>query len=185
MTNFKLEQVNAFSREQVEAVAKPFFTIYKDATQEWKKQGQPVVGTPEFKEFAKGYCKSKLKNAENLGAIVTIKKGQPSTRENPFKIENVKNEQGPRKYETVYEGFEVGTDRKLFTVAGKKEDARKEIAKLYETDEKGNCSFTGDVEVFYKRVVKEGEPLAMKASYTPSKNTNEGIYVIFGHTIQQ
>lgn len=176
MRNFKIEQVNAFSKTEATDLVTDFQVI-KDATTAWNNAGMPVVGTPAMEEFAREYCKKHFKDAANLGAMITVKAGKPSTRKNPYRIENVKNEQGPRKFETVFQGKDVESGEVLFEVRGKKEDAKKAIEEVYTSNE----DYKGSIVVEYIHKVKEGEPLAMKAFYTPSKSTCEGVYVAFGH----
>ena len=108
------------------------------------------------------------------GCMITIEAGQADTRERPYTIENVKGE-GKRKPTKAFQIVDNDTKVILATVFGTKDDADKAIKTLYtEKDYKGNCT----CEIIYK--ITEGEPIASKGFYTPSKNAKLGTYIAFG-----
>ena len=68
------------------------------------------------------------------------------------------------------------TGEVLFIATGStKAEAIEKAKKLY--TEKG---FKGDLYGQYIKVVTEGEPGAFEVSYTPSKSTHLGKYLVFG-----
>lgn len=171
MNNFKTAEVKAYTKQ--EATEKAPFQIIKDATQAWKNANKPMTGSP-LKEFMAEYLEKNTKFASGIGCMITVEAGQADTRERPYTIENVKGE-GKRKPGKAFLIVDKATNAILATVFGTKDDAEKELKKLYtDKDYKGDAY----VEIIYKIV--EGEPIAMTAKYTPSVNAKLGTYLAFG-----
>lgn len=172
MANFKKVECKGFNRE--EAISNAPFQVIRDATQAWKNAGMPMSDS-ELKLFMEEYLLKHTKMAEGIGCSITFKAGVADSRQRPYKFEDVKNEKGKRKYQTVFQIVDKKTNEKLGEVAGTKSDAKEFVRKLY--CDKG---YRGDVKATYIKTVSEGEPAAFEAKYTPSVNATEGVYVCFG-----
>lgn len=177
MGNFVIKQIRAYSYEEAKEMASDLFQVNKNATQKWKNEGEPVLGTPEMEEFCKEYAKNEFKGAANLGACIVIKKGVPSTKQKPYRIENIKSE-GKRKLKRCTIGIIEGTNEIAYIVDGTKDDVAKRVAKFYEE----NPDFKGKILNTIFKQVTEGEPLSSIVHYAPSKGTTEGLYLVFGVT---
>lgn len=174
MTKIKFQQVKAFNKE--EAAVQVDFNVLGDATQAWKKAGCPL-DPKEMQEFCEGYLVSKLKKASpGNGYIITIKSGVADSKERPYKIENVKNEKGKRKYVTAYLLKDKATNTILDIVTGTKKDAEDVAKDIFASKE-----YTGEIVAEYIKVVGEGEKNAFKGLHNPSKNTTLGSYYAFGY----
>ena len=173
--NFQKLEVCAFTKE--EAKAQLPFEVMKDATQaykNWKKNHEGGITEKDIKEFCLDYLAKHTKNVKNAGCMITIEAGAADTRERPYKVNDVKNEKGKRKYKTTYEIIDDTTGEILGTTQETKAKA-KEIAKdLYKKGLKHNTTCR------YTHQVVEGEPIAFKAKYAPSKATRQGKYIAFG-----
>lgn len=171
MTNFKNVEVKAFSK--TEAMEKAPFDIINDATQAWKNAGSPLTGN-DLKEFMAAQLQKKTKFAEGIGCILTIDPGTPDTRNRPYLIENVKNEQGKRSFKKAFLIIDKDTNTILGEVFGNQTDAEAELKSLYVNGYKG----TAIVRIIHD--VVEGEPIAFTGKYVASKNAHEGTYFAFG-----
>ena len=174
--NFKRMEVNGATKE--EALAKAPFDIMGDATQAYKiwrkKQVNGVTGADK-KEFMLEYLAKKSKNCAGVGFSITIESAVADTRERPYKIEDVKNDKGARKYKTIYQIIDKATGAVIAQTDETKAKA-KEIAKALYTDK----GFKGDLICTYTKQVVDGEPTAFTATYTPSKSSRVGSYLVFG-----
>lgn len=171
--NFKKVEVNAYTKD--EAIEKAPFQIIKDATQAWKAAGKPLMGTA-LNEFLAAKLQKETKFASGIGCIITIDSGTEDTRERPYSVKDIKNEQGKRKFGMSFLVTNKETGEVLFIATGStKAEAIEKAKKLY--TEKG---FKGDLYGQYIKVVTEGEPGAFEVSYTPSKSTHLGKYLVFG-----
>ena len=174
--NFKRMEVNGATRE--EALAKAPFDIMGDATQAykiWRKKQVNGVTDADKKEFMLEYLAKKSKNCAGVGFSITIESAVADTRERPYKIEDVKNDKGARKYKTIYQIIDKATGAVIAQTDETKAKA-KEIAKALYTDK----GFKGDLICTYTKQVVDGEPTAFTATYTPSKSSRVGSYLVFG-----
>ena len=174
--NFKRMEVNGATKE--EALAKAPFDIMGDATQAykiWRKKQVNGVTDADKKEFMLEYLAKKSKNCAGVGFSITIESAVADTRERPYKIEDVKNDKGARKYKTIYQIIDKATGAVIAQTDETKAKA-KEIAKALYT-EKG---FKGNLICTYTKQVVDGEPTAFTATYTPSKSSRVGSYLVFG-----
>lgn len=172
MNNFKFEEIKAYTKN--EATEKAPFQIIKDATQAWKNANKPLTGSA-LKEFMAEYLEKNTKFAAGIGCMITVDAGQADTRERPYTVTAIKNEQGKRGYKTAIQGLDKETGNILFTCFGTKDDAEKMAKALY-TDK----DFKGNIHAVYTKQVVEGEPGAFDVEYTPSKNAKIGSYLAFG-----
>ncbi len=174
--NFKRMEVLGATKE--EALAKAPFDIMGDATQAyktWMKKQLHGVTDEDKKEFMLDYLAKKSKNVAGVGFVITQEAAVADTRERPYKITDVKNEQGARKYKTIYQLVDTATGAVVAETNETKAKA-KELAKELYTDH----GFKGDLVCTYTKQVIEGEPVAFKVSYAPSKSAKVGSYVVFG-----
>jgi len=169
-------EINAYSLEEAKAKAAEMgLTVVRNVTQSWKNAGSPITDK-SFKEFAvDSLAKNHLSNAEGVGLVVVVAGGSADTRERPYKYTNNVVE-GKKNIERVYEirrkdtGAVVGTDTK-------KSDAEKKAKKLM-------AEVKTDLECVIVYHVTEGKDLAFTLEYTPSTNTKEGTYIVFGNERQ-
>lgn len=175
MSNFKRVEVKAFTRAEAVEQVKGTFFVQRDATQAWKKAGEPSPLDKEFKEFCVTYLTKYTKNAPGTACSITYKAGSADTRERPYKITDVVNEKGKRKYVTTYLLKDKATGKELGKAVGTKQKAKELAKKLYTEG-----GFRGSIECTYTKEVETGEPLAFTADYAPSKSSKEGQYIFFG-----
>ena len=174
--NFKRMVVNGATKE--EALAKAPFDIMGDATQAykiWRKKQVNGVTDTDIIQFFLDYLSKKSKNCAGVGFSITLESAVADTRERPYRIDDVKNEKGTRKYKTVYQIIDRATGSVLAETSETKAKA-KEIAKNLYT-EKG---FKGNLICTYTKQVLDGEPTAFTVKYTPSKSSRVGSYLVFG-----
>ena len=174
--NFKRMEVTGTTKE--EALEKAPFGIMGDATQAYRNARKACKGAwtdAEMKQFMLDYLAKKSKNLAGAGFSITVESAVADTRERPYKIEDVKNEKGARKYKTIYQIVDKATGAVIVQTDETKAKA-KELAKALYT-EKG---FKGDLICRYTKQVVDGEPIAFTAEYTPSKSSRIGTYIVFG-----
>ena len=102
MANFKRVEVKAYTRAEAVDQVKDVFFVQRDATAAWKKAGEPSPLDKEFKVFCANYLEKHTKNAPGTACSITYKSGSADTRERPYKMNDVVNEKGKRKYVTTY-----------------------------------------------------------------------------------
>lgn len=174
--NFKKVEVTGRTKEEAFNAAP--FQINGDATKaykNWKEKNPGAITDAAQKEFMIEYLKTKTKCAPGIGFAITIEPAVADTRERPYTLTDVKNEKGKRKYVTTYEIKDASTGEVIAATQETKAKA-KEIAKdLYK--KKG---FKGNLICTYTKQVAEGEPIAFKVAYTPSKASHPGTYLVFG-----
>jgi hypothetical protein len=177
VVNFKRTEVVAESKEAAIAKVSDLFHINGDATQAYKnwlaKQVNGVTDRDK-KAFMLDYLANKSKNCPGAGYIICTEKSSPDTRERPYKIQSVKNEDGKRKSKKTLVWVDNETGKVLARVQGTKSEAAKAIKDIYKNGYKGNAT----CEIHYDIV--EGNPVVMNASYAPSKNAKFGSWVVFG-----
>ena len=175
--NGKFVQFNVSGETKKEALDKAeSLVIMGDATQAfklWQKKVGAGYTDRDVKEFMVEYL-AKKGNKAGAGYFITKVSAVESTRERPYKIENVKNEQGKRKIGRVYTMINANTGEIVAKVTGTKKTAEEALKKLYKNGLKA------DVNCEIQYMVTEGEKLAFKAKYVPSKGSRIGEYVVFG-----
>lgn len=174
--NFK--KIELTGRTKAEALEKAPFYIQGDATQAfrmWKKKMVNGVTERDIKQFCVDYLMKKSKGAPGSGFYITIDPAVADTRERPYRIEDVKNEGGKRKYLKTYVLTDAKTGEPLVSTNETKAKA-KELAKELYTKH----NFRGDVVCTLTKSVVEGEPVAFRSYYTPSKASHVGTYLVFG-----
>jgi hypothetical protein len=169
-------EINAFSLEEAKAKAAEMgLTVVRNVTQSWKNAGSPITDK-SFKEFAvDALAKNHLSNAEGVGLVVVAASGSADSRQRPYKYTNNVVE-GKKNVQRVYEVRRKDTGA---VVASKttKSDAEKAAKALM-------ADLRTDLECVIVYHVTEGKDLAFTLEYTPSTNTKEGTYVVFGNERQ-
>lgn len=174
--NFKRMEVTGATKE--EALEKAPFDIMGDATQAykiWRKKQVNGITDADKKQFMLDYLAKKSKNVAGVGFVITQESAVADTRERPYRIDDTKNESGARKYKTTYQIIDKATGSVIAETDETKAKA-KEIAKSLYT-EKG---FKGDLICVYTKQVVNGQPTAFEVTYTPSKSSRVGSYLVFG-----
>lgn len=178
--NFKKKEIVVENKEAAKEWAVENFGHYSgDATQaynRWKEKQTGEITERSIKEFMLDYLNHKTKNCPGSSFLICIDPAISDTRNRPYRVENVPNE-GKRKRKATY----VATDVKTGTIIGKwrthKADALNGIKDLYKSGEyKGDCKLEKTWEVV------EGNSVVAKCYYTPSKNTKNGTWLVFGIT---
>lgn len=169
-------EIKAYSFEEAKAKAAEMgLTVVRNVTVSWKNAGSPI-SDKSFKEFAvDSLAKNHLSNAEGVGLAVIVSAGSADTRERPYKFTNNVVE-GRKSVERVYEIRRKDTGAVVGSAA-MKADAEKLAKKLM-------SDLRTDLECIIVYHVTEGKDLAFSLEYTPSTNTKEGTYVVFGNERQ-
>ena len=160
--NFKKVEVVAESKEAAKSqIEDTLFHIQGDATQaykNWEEKQNGIVTDRDRKEF-----------------MITVEPAVKDSRERPYKIEDIKNEEGKRKTKRQYKWFDKATNTVVCSVDTNKTDAKNAIKELYKSGE-----YKGDANLVITYDVVEGQAVVATAKYTPSKNTKSGKYIAFG-----
>jgi hypothetical protein len=173
----KLEIVGATKEEAINA-ADLKFIINGDATQAYRKYLSKLTGAvteKDVKQFMLDYMQAKGKCAPGLGYIITLDSAVKDTRERPWTVTDVKNEQGKRKWKSVYNIIDPASGKTLAVVDTTKADAKQKAKELISN------GFHGKLVCTKGKVVAEGEPLAFTIEYTPSKSAKSGRWIVFGN----
>ena len=170
--NFKKVELVAESKEAAKEMMQAYFNYQGDATQafkNWKEKQGGAVTDRDVKEFMLDYLAKKSKNCPGAGYMITMDSAVKDARERPYKIEDVKNEQGARTFKTIYKWIDDATETVVCAVDTNKADAKNEIKELYKSGAyKGNAYLTKTKDIV------EGEAILATAKYAPSKNTKSG-----------
>jgi flavin-binding protein dodecin len=184
MTNnvmsFKKIEIVGASKEAAINDANLGFSIAGDATQaykNWLKAQTGAITEKDVKQFMIDYLQKKVKCAAGVGYIITIESAVADTRERPWTITDVKNEKGKRKFKKVYRLIDDATGEVLGTNDQTKA-AAKQLAKDIIAD-----GFHGKMTCYIGKDVADGEPIAFKAEYTPSKAAKHGRWLVFGNEV--
>ena len=175
MANFKRVEVKAYTKAEAIDQVKDVFFVQRDATQAWRKAGEPSPLDKEFKVFCANYLEKHTKNAPGVACMITYRAGAADTRERPYKMNDVVNEKGKRKYVTTYLLKDKSTGEELAKTTENKKKAQELAKKLYI-----DGGFRGSIICTYTKEVAEGEPVAFTVDYAPSKSSKEGHYIFFG-----
>lgn len=174
--NFKRLEVLGTTKE--EALAKAPFFVQGDATQayrNWKKTMVNGVTDADMKQFMLDYLNKKSKNAPGIGFSITKEAAVADTRERPYAIKDIKNEQGARKYKTFYRWIDKETGKLVVEVDTTKADAKNAIKKEYSEN-----GYRGNARLVMEKKCVEGQDVVAEATYTPSKSSRVGSYIVFG-----
>lgn len=168
-------EIKAFSLDEAkEKAANMGLTIVRNVTPSWKKANCPVFGTNSFKSFIVDTLDAKkLTNATGVGLIVAVENGTADTRQRPWTLTNniVEGRRTSKKY------FEVrvqGTDELIGRFEKKGDAMRAAKTAMAEYKRTLYC------DIVY-RIVEPEMATAFTLEYTPSTNTKEGTYIIFGN----
>jgi hypothetical protein len=174
--NFKRMEVTGATKE--EALESAPFGIQGDATQAYRNARKAHTGAwtdSDTKEFMLNYLAKKSKNLPGVGFSITIESAVADTRERPYVIGDLKNEQGARKYKTVYRWVDDETGKVISETDSTKADAKAAIKTLYTEG-----SYRGNAHLVMDKKCVEGQAVVATAKYTPSKSSRVGTYLVFG-----
>ena len=176
--NFKKQELVAENKEAAKAqMEETLFHYSGDATQaykNWKDKQTNGVTERGVKEFMLDYLAKKSKNCPGSGYLITVEPAVSDTRERPYNIKDVKNEEGKRKYKKTYQLIDDATGVVLGEVQTNKADAKNLAKEIIKNGFKGKMS----CKLAHK--VVEGQEVVFTAEYAPSKNTKNGTYIAFG-----
>lgn len=187
---FRKIEVEAKTFEEAKQMAP--FKIIKNATTSWIKAGRPIFNG--FNEFAVDYLHKVTHEEPGLGCAVAISNGIQNSRVIPYKLEKVKNvdyttryikmtdENGeskmiPRKdrmWKRSIVLVDDNTNQILGVVDGYRREGLKAMKEIYAS------GYEGNITAYYVQTVKAGEPISFKTTYTPSKRSRMGKYILFG-----
>ena len=174
--NFKKMEVVGTTKDEALAKA-PFTTYMKNATQAyelWKKKQTNGITEKDVKQFCLDYLAKYTKNAPGVGCYIVVDSAVADTRERPYKIEKFKNEQGTRKFKSMYKWVKAdGTV--VITCDTTQADAMNAVKDLYKVGD-----LKEDVSLVKTKEVVEGQAVLAVARYTPSKASHAGTYIAFG-----
>lgn len=177
--NFKKVEIVAESKEAAIAqMEENLFHYSGDATQaykNWKAKQTKGITERDTKEFMLEYLAKKSKNCPGSGYLITVESAVADTRERPYKIDDVKNEEGKRVWKKQYKWIDRETQTVVCSVDTNKADAKNALKELYKSGE-----YRGDADLFVVKDVEKGQPIVATAKYTPSKNTKNGTWIAFG-----
>lgn len=176
--NFEKVEVVAESKEAAIAkVEETLFHVNGDATQafkNWKSKQTQGITERDIKAFMLDYLAKKGKNCPGAGYIITMEPSVADTRERPYKIEDVKGD-GKREFKTFYKWIDRETKVTVCSVDTNKADAKNAIKELYK-----NGEYKGNADLVKTKDVVKGQAVVATAKYTPSKNTKNGTWLVFG-----
>lgn len=169
--NIKCTTIEAYSKE--EAIKQAGFQgQFHDCTITWKRKGSPLEGE-EFDDFLQDQVKKWAKYEKDFACLITLDPGMISKKSNPCVIKNIINKQGRRRYvKTILVTDPEG--RIVAQSVGKKNEVKSMIRDLY-----AKGLVTTDLKAQYVYFCDEGEKYALEATYTPSKNSHVGKYIVF------
>ncbi len=175
--SFKKMEVMGATKD--EAMAKtPFDRIFCDATQafkNWKSKQHDGYTDADLKQFMLDQLELKTKNAPGLGISITLESAVVDSRTRPYTITDNKNKNSKHRYKMTYMIVDKDTHEILAQTNETKAKAKELMKNLYT-----NKSYKGNAECWFTKQVIEGEKVAFDATYTPSKNTHPGKYLVFG-----
>lgn len=176
MNNFKTVEVKAFSKSEAkkQAVDNNGIQVIRDATQAWVKAGKPITNSA-LKEFCADYLTKYTKFAQGIGCMIVVDGGVADTRERPYTTVDVKNTKGKRKFKRAFQLVDKETGEILGVSLGTKKEAQDLGKNLYIKN-----GYKGNIIAKVVHEVIEGETIAFEMTYTPSKATKLGSYLVFG-----
>lgn len=181
VSNFKsVEVVGSTKSEALKSVSEVFSVtpdgnVKGDATQAYKKwhATQQIITPAKEKEFMIDYL-TKKKAVPGEAYVITREAAVKDTRERPWKIEDIKNEEGKRGYKTFHVLKDAATGAELGRCDTTKKDAKDLAKKIIANGFKGK-----GYSVLEKSVVK-GTAKEFTFEYTPSSGSHNGTYTVFG-----
>lgn len=166
--------IKAFSQDEAKQKALELgLNVVRNVTSSWKKAESPSINSDEFKTFANEmFDKNKLSATTGVGLMVIETPGVQDNRARPYEfVNNVAK--GSIEKKRIFE-IRLAADDKLIYEAETKGDAIKKAKELM-------SDYRQDIvtKVVYRVLGEKGT--AFKLKYTPSVNTTEGTYVVFGN----
>ena len=182
VVNFKVAEVNGASKQ--EALEQAPFEIVCDVTRRysaWRDTLDHPVSTNERNRWMLDFLEKETKLEPGKGFVITLDAAVVDKKTHPYKVNNVINTKGKRKYVTSYMLVDDVNGQLLATVedshgkAATKALAIQTAKSLY--TEHG---LTHSITCYYIQKCVAGESIAFKMDYSPSKNTRSGVYLVFG-----
>lgn len=166
--------IKAFSQDEAKQKALELgLNVVRNVTSSWKKAESPSINSDEFKTFANEmFDKNKLSATTGVGLMVIETPGVQDNRARPYEfVNNVAK--GSIEKKRIFE-IRLAADDKLISEAETKGDAIRKAKELM-------SDYRQDIvtKVVYRVLGEKGT--AFKLKYTPSVNTTEGTYVVFGN----
>lgn len=162
-------EINAYSFEEAKEKALALgITVIKNVTPSFRKNAPA-----DFDKFAEEMLKkNKIDTATGVGCVVVVEAGSADTRERPYELINNVVE-GSLTKKRMFEVRTKSTDKLVAESDNKGEAIRKAKAVMKDIREDLVCK-----QVY--RVTSE-HGVAFELKYTPSTNTKEGTYIVFGN----
>jgi hypothetical protein len=175
-TNVIFKKLEVVGTTKDEALAKAPFYIQGDATTAFKKwkETQNEVTESAVKEFCKNYL-AKKKAAPGVGFSITVQTPVVDSRERPYKVTDIKNEEGKRKMKRYHVLKNKETGEILAKFDGTKAEAKNMAKELILN------GFHGTLVSELQAFVEGNNAIEFEAAYTPSKGTKAGTYIVFGN----
>ena len=175
--NFKRMEVMGATKN--DAMAKAPFNILGDATaafRNWKEKHPDGYTDSDVKQFMLDYLAGpKSKNTPGNGFSITLESAVTDNRTRPYTITDNQNKNSKHRYKMTYQIVDKNTHAILAETNETKAKAKELVKDLYV-----NKGYKGDAECIFTKQVIEGEKIAFDCSYTPSKGTRPGRYLVFG-----
>lgn len=175
-TNVIFKKLEVVGTTKDEALAKAPFYIQGDATTAYKKwkETQNEITEASVKEFCKAYLLKK-KAAPGVGYAITVQTPVLDSRERPYKITDIKNEEGKRKMKRYHVLKNKATGEVLAKFDGTKAEAKNAAKDLI------LGGFHGTLVSELQAFVEGNNAIEFEAEYKPSKGTTSGTYIVFGN----
>lgn len=208
--NFKSMKVNGMSKEEAFAKAPfGIMKDATQAYKLWAKKQIHGITDADEKQFMLDYLAKNTKNVPGAGCSITLESAVQSTRERPYTIEDVKRD-GAKDYVKVYQLVDDATGavvaetkpRKVQKVEVEKDEEGKVVKETPVFNEDGtpkmvwadntkadakelgrklySNGYTGNLTCVSTKQVIGGQPVAFKMTYTPSKGSHAGRWLVFG-----
>jgi hypothetical protein len=172
----KFENIKVVANNKQQALEQAPFEIIRDATPAYsrykKKLGRPATYN-DMLTFMILYLEKRTHSTPGKGFYITAECAVTNKRVHPFKIKN-NVRHGNKKYQTTYQLIDDATGSVLASTVISKAHAKKLVKQLYKD------GYTGNITCLYTKQVVSGKPTAFTAKYSPSVNTKDGTYYLFG-----
>lgn len=201
---FKQVEVSGFTKEDAFENA-PFtapIDTWHNATAKYRsfvsKQG--TVTASDMKLFMQQFIKDKKMTA-GQGAYIILENPSKDTRKRPYAFKDIKGK-GSRRYGKVFQIFDRDTkeilavtkavevpmkDKDGNVLKNEEGEVRKKISSETKNDAKKIAAalytehgYKGNLAARSVKVDLNGDDIVFEMDYAPSKNTNEGRWLVFG-----
>lgn len=162
----------------------PTAVVAANCTPTWYKRGCPKPGTDKFKAFCYEMLMKKTKCTPGLGCYISLNAYKDDIRDKPVKIIKSTNTKGIKKYDKRVTIYEADLDYTDTTKEPEIISLGKPIAS-FNTYAKASKAIRTIIKQTKKNYIIQTEkvpinPILGYGVYTPSKNAQEGTFVVFG-----